>query len=231
MTVLVGLRERLEWLVEKARVRRLKYSDILGVMVKALYPSVLDNPYPMDIIEAVGALAEAVASHPDNLVLMRGDVLQLVRGGYKPLLVDCLGLPEMYEVYSRIVERCNITAISIRPYINSQALTQRFKKAFLSQTLAEIAKELGASLYKSLDAILFREFSKPMNPEELLKLADVKLGGMARGLADDAIRSVRSIIVSDHGYDIYCENINGCRLAHGPKGRLSRIAPVVIVEC
>lgn len=231
MTVLVGLRERLEWLVEKARVRRLKYSDILGVMVKALYPSVLDNPYPMDVIEAVGALAEAVASHPDNLVLMRGDVLQLVRGGYKPLLVDCLGLPEVYEVYSRVAERCGFIAISIRPYINSQALTKRFKDAFLSQTMAEIAERLGAELYKVIDKTLFGEFGKPRNLEELLELADARLGGMARGLANDVVNSKKSVIISDHGYDVYCDNTRRCHLAHGPKGRLSRIAPVVIVEC
>jgi hypothetical protein len=231
MTVLVGLRERLDWLVDKAKKRGLEYRDVLGAMVKAAYPDVPGNPYSGDVAEDVRALAETVVSHPDNLALMRDYVLRLVRGGYTPLLVDCLGLPEVYEVYSRVAERCGFIAISIRPYINSQALTKRFKDAFLSQTMAEIAERLGAELYKVIDKTLFGEFGKPRNLEELLELADARLGGMARGLANDAVNSKKSVIISDHGYDVYCDNTRRCHLAHGPKGRLSRIAPVVIVEC
>jgi hypothetical protein len=231
MTVLVGLRERLDWLVDKARKRGLRYRDVLGAMVKAAYPDVPGNPYSEDVAEDVRALAETVASHPDNLALMRDYVLRLVRSGYTPLLVDCLGLPEVYEIYFRVAERCGFIAISIRPYVNSQALTKRFKDAFLSQTMAEIAERLGAELYKVIDKTLFGELGRPRNLEELLELADARLGGMARDLANDAVNPKKTVIISDHGYDVYCDNTRRCHLAHGPKGRLSRIAPLVIVEC
>jgi hypothetical protein len=231
MAVLVGLRERLDWLVDKARRRGLGYRGVLGAMVKAAYPDVPGDPYPGDVAEDVRALAEAAASHPDNLALMRDYVLRLVGSGYTPLLVDCLGLPEVYEVYSRVAERCGFIAVSIRPYVNGQALTRRFKDAFLSQTMAEIAGRLGAELYRAVDKTLSGELGKPRSLEELLELADARLGGMARGLAGDAVNSRKTVIISDHGYDVYCDNTRRCRLAHGPKGRLSRIAPVVIVEC
>jgi hypothetical protein len=231
MAVLAGLRERLDWLVDKARRRGLGYRDVLGAMVKAAHPDVPGNPYSGDVAGDVRALAEAAASHPDNLALMRGYVLRLVGGGYTPLLVDCLGLPEVYEVYSRVAERCGLVAVSIRPYVNNQALTRRFKDAFLSQAMAEIAEKLGAGLYKVIDKTLSGELGRPRDLEELLGLADARLGGAARGLASDAVSSRRAVIISDHGYDVYCDSTHRCHLAHGPKGRLSRIAPVVIVEC
>jgi hypothetical protein len=73
MTVLAGLRERLDWLVDKARKRRLGYRDVLGAMVKAAYPDVPGNSYSGDVAEDVRALAETVVSHPDNLALMRDE--------------------------------------------------------------------------------------------------------------------------------------------------------------
>jgi hypothetical protein len=179
MAVLAGLRERLDWLVDKARRRGLGYRDVLGAMVKAAYPDVTGNPYSGDVAEDVRALAETVASHPDNLALM----------------------------------------------------TKRFKDAFLSQTMAEIAERLGAELYRVIDRTLSGELGRPRNLGELLELADARLGGTARGLANDAVNSRKTVIISDHGYDVYCDGTRRCHLVHGPKGRLSRIAPVVIVEC
>jgi hypothetical protein len=155
----------------------------------------------------------------------------LVRRGYKPFLVDCFGLPEVYEVYAEITKKCGTLAISVEPYINAWALTSEFKRTYRSPTMLDLAKALGTSLYKSTDKAVHEELGEPMGLDSLLSLAELRLKNIADKLAEDAARTKRGLIISDHGYDAYHSPPDKYYLGHGHESRLAKIAPLIIVEC
>jgi hypothetical protein len=50
-------------------------------------------------------------------------------------------------------------------------------------------------------------------------------------LAEDAVRTRKALIISDHGYDAYHGPPGKYYLGHGRESRLAKIAPLIIVEC
>ena len=122
-------------------------------------------------------------------------------------------------------------AASVEPYINTSALTYKFKKTYGSQTMLELAKALGTSLYKSTDMSVHMDLGEPMDLDSLLDLAGLKLKSVAEGLVNDVVRAKRAFIISDHGYDVYFSSPDKYHLGHGHESRLAKVAPLIIVEC
>jgi hypothetical protein len=239
--IVKSLRKRLEGLLESARRKQLSYASFFRLLAFTLNPNESpgesENIVLRDILEEIRGLGDEVARAQDNLLLMKGEVERLGREGYRPFLVDCLGLPEVYEIFVKITEKCKSPlTTSIWPYVNFRALTSEFKKTykgqvFRSPTMLEIAKKLGASLYKSPDKTVHEELGKPMKLDDLLKQAESRLKSMVDGLANDAMRAQRAFIISDHGYDVHFNPPDKYYLGHGRESRLAKIAPLIIVEC
>jgi len=225
------LKSLLEKLLEIAVRRGLSYTDLLRLL--ATYPrlSELDFADFHDILAVIKEFSDEVARAPDSLLLMRRRVEGLVRKGYKPFLVDCLGLPEVYEVYAKITKGCGALAVSVEPYINASALTSEFEETYGSPTMLELAKALGTSLYRSTDEAVHEELGEPMGLDSLLSLARLRLKSVAERLAEDAMRTKRALIISDHGYDVHHSPPDKYYLGHGRESKLAKIAPLIIVEC
>jgi len=224
------LKSRLEWLLEEAVRRELSYTDFLRLLATYSRPSELNFANFYDLLAMIKRFSEEVAKAPDNLLLMRLRAEDLVKRGYKPFLVDCFGLPEVYEVYAKITKECGTLAVSVEPYINTLALTFKFEEAYGSPTMLELAKALGTSLYKSTDKAVHEELGKPMSLDNLLSLAKLRLKSVAEKLAEDLVRAKKALIISDHGYDIYFSPPDKYYLGHGREDRLAKIAPLIIVE-
>jgi hypothetical protein len=225
------LKSLLEELLETAMRKRVSYTDFLRLLATYSRPSGLDFANFYDILAMIRRLSDEVAKAPDSLPLMRQRAESLVRKGYKPLLVDCFGLPEVYEVYAKITKECGTLAVSVEPYINALALTSEFETIYRSPTMLELARALGASLYRSTDKAIHRELGEPMGLDSLLSLARLRLKRVAESLAEDAVRTRKALILSDHGYDVYHSPPDKYYLGHGRGGRLAKIAPLIIVEC
>jgi len=221
------LRSHLERILEEARKKKLAYADFFRLF--ATYSHSSESEF-YDILRSIKSFADKIAEASHNLRLMERRVSELVKKGYRPLLVDCLGLPEVYEIYKKISEKWGPLAVSVEPYVNTSALTFEFEKAYDSQTMLELAKRLGTSLHKSTDKIVHNELGKPMELDYLLKLTNSKLRRIAEGLAEDAMRLKIAFIVSDHGYDVYFELPDKCYLKHGYESKLARVAPLIIVK-
>ena len=220
----------MEKLLEKAKKEKLSYADFFRILAVCLHPDRSVSIGFYDILETMRDFADEIARAPHNLLLMRKRANELVRNGYKPFLVDCFGLPEVYEVYKKVSEKCGVLAVSVEPYINTSALTCEFERAYKSPTMLDLAKMLGASLHRSTDKALHEEMGEPMKLDKLLGLAELKLKRVAEGLADDAMRARKAFIISDHGYDFYFRPPDEYYLGHGHESKLAKIAPLIIVE-
>jgi hypothetical protein len=225
------LKSLLEKLLETAVRERLSYTEFLRLLANYPSPSELDFTNFHDILAMIKKLSDEVAKASDTLFLMRQRAENLVRKGYKPLLVDCFGLPEVYEVYAKVTEKCGTLAVSVEPYINALALTSEFERTYRISTMLELAKALGTSLYRSTDKAVHEELGKAMGLDSLLSLAKLRLKNIADKLAEDAARTKRALIISDHGYDAYHSPPDKYYLGHGHESRLAKIAPLIIVEC
>jgi len=225
------LKSLLEKLLETAVRERLSYTDFLRLLATYTCPDELDLTNFHDILAMIKKLSNEVAKAPNSLLLMRQRAEILVGRGYKPFLVDCFGLPEVYEVYAEITKKCGTLAISVEPYINAWALTSEFKRTYRSPTMLDLAKALGTSLYRSTDKAVHEELGEPMGLDSLLSLAELRLKNIADKLAEDAARTKRALIISDHGYDGYHSPPDKYYLGHGHESKLAKIAPLIIVEC
>ena len=225
------LKSLLEKLLETTVRKRLPYADFLRLLATYSYPSELDYANFYDILAMIKRLSDEVAKAPDSLHLMRERTKNLVKKGYKPFLVDCFGLPEVYEVYAKITKKCGTLAVSVEPYINTLAFTSEFERTYGSLPMLELAKALGTSLYKSTDKAVHEELGKAMVLDSLLSMAKLRLKNIAEKLAEDAARTKRALIISDHGYDVYHTPPNKFYLGHGRESGLAKIAPLIIVEC
>jgi hypothetical protein len=225
------LKSRLEWLLERVVRRGLSYTDFLRLFATYSRPNEPDFINFHDILTMIKNFSEEVAKAPDNLPLMKRRAEDLVKKGYKPFLVDCFGLPEVYEVYTKIAKEYGTLAASVEPYINALALTFKFERAYGSSRMLELAKVLGTSLYKSTDKAVHEELGEPMSFDSLLSLARLRLESVAEKLAEDVMRAKRAFIISDHGYDVYFDSPDKYHLGHGRESKLAKIAPLIIVEC
>jgi hypothetical protein len=225
------LKSHLELLLESAVRRKLSYRDFLRLLATYSCPSESNFVNFHDVLRMIKSLSEEVVRAPDNLPLMERRTEGLVRKGYKPFLVDCFGLPDVYEVYAKVTKEYGTLAVSVEPYINASALTSKFERAYGSSRMAELARALGTSLYKSTDKAVHEELGKPMSLDGLLGSAKLRLESVAEGLAEDVMRARRALIISDHGYDVYFNPPDKYYLGHGRESRLAKIAPLIIVEC
>jgi hypothetical protein len=225
------LRSCLEKLLEKVMRKKLTYVDFLRLLATYSHPAEADSVDFHNILILIRRLSDEVVKAHGTLHLMKREVMGLVKNGYRPFLVDCFGLPEVYKVYAKITEEHGPLAVSVKPYINASAFTLNFGRVYGSSKMVDLARELGTSLYKSTDKSVHEELGKFMSLTSLLSLAKLKLESVAESLTEDVVRAKRAIIISDHGYDVYFESPDKYRLGHGHESRLAKIAPLIIVEC
>jgi len=138
------------------------------------------------------------------------------------VLVDGLGLAEAYGIYAEL------SAAGAPPFVevnvNPRGDTLGFKQKLDVPTMAQASKRLKtATLYRSVDKLVHS--LPPMPPEELASVLERELGEMLRRIVEDAKRR-GAAVAADHAYDVACEN-GMCRLCHGAKCPLSRIALVL----
>ena len=222
-------------ILEDSRSYEVSYTDFFLLFMRAY--GYLHNESLMshrDVVDNITAkikkLAKIIAKLPDTLNILKSRVLRLSNQGLQPFLVDCLGLPEIYEIYRQVVKRCGILSVVVELYVNTKALTYRFRGVFEEPSMVEVAKLLGTSLYKHIDMVVHHELGKPVEPYTLVKLAETRFKIFVDELARDAINKRYAFIVADHGYDIYCEN-HRYYLGHGRDAKFAKIAPLIIVNC
>jgi hypothetical protein len=177
-------------------------------------------------------LADVLAKASDTLRLMSREVQELSLKGYKPFLVDCLGLAEAYEIYRIASSICGNISVVVKMYVNSRALTEEFTSKYHVLSMSELARSLGASLYqKSTDSYIHGELGKLQKLDNILSRAEAGLVPVIRSLANDAARFGKAFIFSDHGYDAFCTLQGECYLEHGPQSILAKIAPLILINC
>jgi len=222
-------------ILELSRKYNLSYIDFFSLFIGSYghtlhLLSKIRRDIAENIVAKIRKLTGMVIKSPDTLSTLRNRALQLKYKGYQPFLVDCLGLPEVYEIYKRITDACGHLSVVVEPYVNVTGLTYRFRSTFQASSMLELARMLSTSLYGSIDLVVHNELSNPLELDVLIKHADAKLRVYVDELARDAMSKHNAFIVSDHGYDLYHTN-GKYYLDHGGDSKLAKIAPLIIVNC
>jgi hypothetical protein len=225
-----------EHLFERARLRGYGYKRFLELFISCRYYK-HSNFFSLlcsdgEFLSLLHKLVDVLTSASDTLSLMERDIQVLSRRGYKPFLVDCLGLPEIYNIYNTVSSACRHISVTVRVYINSRALTVEFTSKHHAASMSSLAKLIGASLYqKSTDFYIHEELGKLQKLNNILAKAEAWLAPITENIANDAISFEKAFIFSDHGYDTFCTPEGECYLEHGPQSTLAKIAPLIIINC
>jgi hypothetical protein len=182
-----------------------------------------------DFFLALAAARGASVSADARLASMLKDLVQFAasapaawRVPEDAVLVDGLGLAEAYSIY------VELSAAGVPPSVdvgvNPRGDTLGFKQRLGVATMAQASKRLGtAALYRSADKLIHG--LPPMQPEELASVLERELGERLKRIAEDARR--RNVpVAADHAYDVVCKD-GLCRLCHGAKCPLSRLALII----
>jgi hypothetical protein len=154
---------------------------------------------------------------------------QLVKSGYSPLVLDCLGLPELYWFYARL--RAWGARLAVYAYVNASGRTAGFLEEFRKVSVREVAKSLGGSKGSSLDRAVHEVMSEPVGLERLAHRAEAHLKPIVDRWLEQLTRSsARFFVVSDHGYDFAREG-EKWYLTHGRSPNLlSKLAPLFVIS-
>lgn len=154
---------------------------------------------------------------------------RLVRDGYSAVVLDCLGLPELYWFYVQLRRRG--LRISVYSYINETGRTTGFLEEFQRTSMREVAESLGGSKSSSLDRAVHEKLSEPASLEDLARAASTHL----KLVVDSWVAQLSSLtapffVISDHGYDFAREG-EKWHLVHGRAPNvLSKLAPLLVVN-
>lgn len=161
----------------------------------------------------------------DTLSEMR-EFVEKHRSSYRyVIVVDCLGIPDMYALWS-LAYRKGFMPI-VKTFINIKAITQSFKEIFGADRMADVASSLHGLIIKRLDTLLHTD----MPPGGLTRenLISILIKRMAYVSTLPLER--KTMVLSDHGYDI--ERFNSLYvISHGyVKGSvLAKLAPVILIK-
>jgi hypothetical protein len=176
----------------------------------------------------ISALGGAVVVDP-TLELTNAPA-QLRRAPGSAIVVDCLGLPELYWVFKLVRERCLWLAVTA--YVNADGKTLIFKRAFGGETMLDVTKQLGGQLFNRIDEILHTRLEQePRELEELIREMGMHFKPVAESIARAVADGGATAVAADHGYDIVKEE-GLYSLSHGGKkgvNALSRLAPLLVV--
>jgi len=184
-----------------------------------------------DLSLSIRALMNALEEEPVDCSLekARQYAWQLVRAGYSAVVLDCLGLPELYWFYAQFLKRG--LRLAVYGYINATGRTAGLLEEFQRASIREVAESLGGSKSSSLDRAVHKELSEPTSLEELARRAREHL----KPVVDGWVRQLISLaapffVVSDHGYDFAREG-EKWYLVHGRNPNvLSKLAPLLVVN-
>ncbi|NAZ11412.1 MAG: hypothetical protein GU361_01585 [Desulfurococcales archaeon] len=147
----------------------------------------------------------------------------------EPILSDCLGLPEVYWIKSKLEQKG--ISVHVEFYINKKGLTTSFKKVFREETMADVARQYEGYLFNIIDHNLHEYLEKePLELEILIQKMNQYLKPTAERIAD-YMANIHKNLLADHGYDIVFQN-NGYIVTHGNPQflGLSRLSPLLIVQ-
>jgi hypothetical protein len=180
---------------------------------------------------SIRALMYALEEEPASCTLekARQYAWQLVRAGYSAIVLDCLGLPELYWFYAQLLKRG--LRLAVYGYVNASGRTSGLLEEFQRASIREVAESLGGSKSSSLDRAVHKELSEPMSLEELTRRAREHL----KSVVDEWVRQLTRLatpffVISDHGYDFAREG-EKMYLVHGRNPNvLSKLAPLLAVN-
>jgi len=204
--------------------RNLDYRDFF-LATAAAYDGGRGSSLPIRAL--MRALEEEAASCP--LEKARRHAWQLVRAGYSAVVLDCLGLPELYWFYAQLLKRG--LRLAVYGYVNATGRTAGLLEEFQRASMREVAESLGGSKSSSLDRAVHKELGEPVSLEELARRAEEHL----KTVVDEWVRQLTSLaapffVISDHGYDFAREG-EKWYLAHGRNPNvLSKLAPLLVVN-
>jgi len=204
--------------------RDLDYRDFF-LATAAAYDEGRGSSLPIRAL--VRALEEEAASC--SLERARQYAWQLVGAGYSAVVLDCLGLPELYWFYAQLLKRG--LRLAVYGYVNATGRTAGLLEEFQRASVREVAESLGGSKSSSLDRAVHRELGEPVSLEELARRAEEHLKPVVNGW----VRQLTSLaapffVISDHGYDFAREG-GKWYLVHGrAPNALSKLAPLLVVS-
>jgi hypothetical protein len=152
--------------------------------------------------------------------------LELSGAGYVVVVLDCLGLPELYWLYAKL--RSLGFEVLAHAYVNPTGRTSGFLREFEELSMRGVARLLGGSKGASLDRAVHGELGEPASLEALADKAERLLKLAVEGWVDQLSRAREPFfVVSDHGYD-FAQVGEKWYLVHGrDPNLLSKLAPLL----
>jgi len=136
----------------------------------------------------------------DPLLELSGVPAQLRGASRSVVVVDCLGLAELYWIFKRVREGGLRVAVNI--YVNEAGKTAFFKKVFGGETMLDVTEQLGGHLFKRVDEILHTRLeAAPRALGDLICEMEARFKPEAESIAHVAAER-RVAVAADHGYDI-----------------------------
>ncbi|MEM4677408.1 MAG: hypothetical protein QXY55_05925 [Candidatus Korarchaeota archaeon] len=161
----------------------------------------------------------------DTLSEMR-EFVEKHRSSYRyVIVVDCLGIPDMYALWSS-ANRKGLMPL-VKTFINIKAITQSFKEKFGADTMADVASSLRGLVIKRLDTFLHTE----MPPGGLTRDNLIFMLVKRMAYVSTILLEKDTMVLSDHGYDIKRSN-SLYVISHGyvKESVLAKLAPVILIK-
>ena len=224
-----ALQQALLALLYEAWSADLSYSGLVEVLAAA-YGYVAPRRWPRAVSLArslIGALGGATVVEP--ALDLANAPAQLRRAPGSAIVVDCLGLPELYWIF-KLVQKRRLQLV-VTAYVNADGKTLVFKRAFGRETMSDVARSVGGQLFNRIDEILHTRLEQePRELEELIREMDMRFKPVAESIARTVAGGGAAAVAADHGYDIVKEG-NLYSLSHGGRkgvNALSRLAPLLV---
>ncbi len=212
-------------------VYRLNYEKFADLFLMAYErsPATLSD-IDRAIVKTLNSLIDAArAERRDTLHEMK-EFVERYRSEYRYVyVIDCIGLPDLYALWSSAIEKRLIPIVKI--FINREAKTVSFREAFGAESMKQVATDFSGQMIRKPDEMLHAIFTTPMERNEFVKLLAWRMSYMARESQPRLEKG--TMILSDHGYDVICDgskyvashiNIPRARIA------LAKLAPVMLLK-
>lgn len=211
-------------------VYRLNYKKFADLFLTAYEhtPTAL-NSIEMMIIKTLNSLMNAARAEIGNALDEMVEFVKSYRSEYSYIyVIDCIGLPDLYALWSSATEKRLIPIVKI--FINQEAKTISFKEAFGAESMKQVATIFSGQVFRKPDEMLHSEmFAKPRDRSEFVKLLAWRMKYIASMLPLDK----STMILSDHGYDVLREGSKYVAShVNIPKAKkaLAKLAPVILLK-
>jgi len=232
----------LDWLLNSALRENLTYREFFKLLLASYGYNVPRGRWRGEhtgkllksLVEEMHRAKGTYRLHPLKLTLKR------IYRRYNVYVVDCLGLPELYWIYYYASQKYGETCIDVNGYINEKALTSEFTETFEARSMLEVADMYRGHRFKPLDTAVHKKLGTPMRIEMFLDTAEAVLLRAVKRFFTPFLDGIeRMLIVSDHGYDVYCEDgkYYATHIKHRPAvplenlPSLSKLSVMLTINC